>query len=181
MVTEWRPKPSKSGRKKCFIFRSFFHRFLDRSWEPESLKMSTSCTREAHFHKIALSDSDILLEAKVMKKGSQNGPKMAKKINQKIRSLFDIDFGSIFGGMWEHFGSQNTIKNRVENLVFFWRSKNESWSRLWRSKGGPGVFGGQQACPEGAPGVRGQRALVLFLAPPNNLKRKNWWLWALGL
>ena len=30
--------------------------------------MSTSCTREAHFHKIAFSDSDIFLEAKVMKK-----------------------------------------------------------------------------------------------------------------
>ena len=77
MVTEWLPKPSKSGPKKCFIFRSFFHRFLDRSWGPKSLKMSTSCTREAHFHKIAFSDSDILLEAKVMQKGSPNGTKMA--------------------------------------------------------------------------------------------------------
>ena len=77
MVTEWLPKPSKSGPKKCSIFRSFFHWFLDRSWGPKSLKMSTSCTREAHFHKIAFSDSDIFLEAKMMKTGSQNGTKMA--------------------------------------------------------------------------------------------------------
>ena len=77
MVTEWLPKPSKSGPKQCFIFRSFFHRFLDRSWGPKSLKMSTSCTREAHFHKIAFSDSDIFLEAQVMKIGSQNGTKIA--------------------------------------------------------------------------------------------------------
>ena len=77
LITEWLLKPSKSGPNKCFIFRSFFHRFLDRSWRPKSLKMSTSCTREAHFHKIAFSDSDIFLEAKVTKKGSQNGTKLA--------------------------------------------------------------------------------------------------------
>ena len=70
--------------------------------------------------------------------------------------VFLIDSGIIFGGFWEHFGSQNIIKNRVKQIVFFWRSKNESWSRLWRSKGGPGVFGGPQACPEGAPGRPGQ-------------------------
>ena len=77
MVTGWFPKPSKNGPKKCIIFRSFFHRFLDRSWGPKSLKMSTSCTWEAHFHKIAFSDSDLFLEAKIMKKGSQNKTKMA--------------------------------------------------------------------------------------------------------
>ena len=62
MVTECPPKPSKSGPKKCYIFSIFvFHRFLDRSWGPKSLKMSTSCAREAYFHKIAFSDSDIFL------------------------------------------------------------------------------------------------------------------------
>ena len=75
MVPGWIPKPSKNGPKKCSIFRSFFHRFLDRSWGPKSLKMSTSCTREAHFHKIAFSDSDLFLEAKMMKNGCQNGTK----------------------------------------------------------------------------------------------------------
>ena len=77
MVTEWLPKPSKSGPKKCSIFDRFLHRFLDRSWWPKSLKMSTSCTREAHFHKIAFSDSDIFLEATITKKDSQNGTNMA--------------------------------------------------------------------------------------------------------
>ena len=37
----------------------------------------------------------------------------------------------------------------------FLESKNESWCRLWRSKGGPVVFGGPQTCPEGAPRRRG--------------------------
>ena len=78
------PKWSQNGSpnhpktvKKVYNFDRFFHRFLDRSWGPKSLKMSTSCTREAHFHKIAFSDSDIFLEAKMMKKCSQNGTKMA--------------------------------------------------------------------------------------------------------
>ena len=76
-------------------------------------------------------------------------PKWLKKSNKKSE-VFLIDFGPIFGGFWEHLGGQNTIKNRVRNLVFFWRAKNEAWSRLWRSKGGPRVCGGQQACPKGA-------------------------------
>ena len=54
--------------------------------------MSTSCTREAHFHKIAFSDSDIFLEAKMMKKGSQNGTQMDYKIIQKTEVCL-IDFG----------------------------------------------------------------------------------------
>ena len=79
------PKWSQNGfpnlpkrSKKVFHFSIvFFHRFLDRSWGLKSLKMSTSCTREAHFHKIAISESDLILEAKMMKKGSQHGTKMA--------------------------------------------------------------------------------------------------------
>ena len=71
------PNQQKTIQKSVSFFDRFFHRFLDRSWGPTSLKMSTSCTREAHFHKIAFSDSDIFLEAKMMKKGSQNGTKMA--------------------------------------------------------------------------------------------------------
>ena len=114
------------------------------------------------------------------KKAPKMEPKWLKKSIKKS-DVFLIDLGPIFGGFWEHFGGQNSSKNRVENLVFFWRSKNESWSRLWRSKGGPGVFGGPQACLEGAPRRPGQMALVGGLAPPNNQKPKNWWLWALGL
>ena len=76
-----------------------------------------------------------------------------KWLNKSIKKseVFLIDFGPIFGGFWEHLGGQNTIKNRVRNLVFFWRAENESWSRLWRSKGSPGVF----ACPGGVPGGPG--------------------------
>ena len=70
------PNHPKTVQKSVSFFDRFFHRFLDRSWEPKSLKMSTSCTREAHFHKIAFSDSDLFLEAKMMKKGSQNGTKI---------------------------------------------------------------------------------------------------------
>ena len=70
------PNLPKAVQKSVPFFDRFFHRFLDRSWGPKSLKMSTSCTREAHFHKIAFSDSDIFSEATMMKKGSQNGSKM---------------------------------------------------------------------------------------------------------
>ena len=76
MVTEWPPNLPKAVQKSV-SFSKVFHRFWDRSWGPKCLKMSTSCTREAHFHKIAFSDSDIFLEATVLKKGSQNGSKMA--------------------------------------------------------------------------------------------------------
>ena len=71
------PNHLKTVQKSVSFFDRFFHRFLDRSWGPKSLKMSTSCRREAHFHEIAYSDSDIFLEAKMMKKGSQNRAKMA--------------------------------------------------------------------------------------------------------
>mgnify|MGYP001347131278 CR=1 FL=1 len=79
-----------------------------------------------------------------------------KWLNKSIKKseVFLIDFGPIFGRFWKHFGSQNAIKNRVVNGVFFWRSENESWSRLWSSMGGPEVFGGPQACPEGVSGGR---------------------------
>ena len=81
-------------------------------------------------------------------------PKWLKKSIKKS-NVFLIYFGRIFEGFWEHFGGPNTIKNQLENVVFFWSPKNESWSRLWLSKGGPGVCGGQQACLGGAPGGRG--------------------------
>ena len=114
MVKEWLPKPSKNGSKKCIIFRSFFHRFLDRSWGPKSLKMSTSYAREANFHKIAFSDSDLFLEAKMMKKGSQNGAKMASKVNEKINAIFDSKNNSF----WSQNGSKTEPKWRPKSWKF---------------------------------------------------------------
>ena len=68
------------------------------------MKMSTSCTREAQFHKIADSDSDIFLEAKMMKKRlpkwSQNGLKNQSKNQRPFRSILELlleAFGSILG------------------------------------------------------------------------------------
>ena len=107
-------------------------------------------------------------------------PKWLKKSIKKSE-VFLIDFGPIFGGFLEHFGGQNTIKNRVRNFVFFWRAKNESWSRLWRSKGGPRAYRGAQACPEGAPRKRMLPALSDLLAPLTTIEPTNWWLWALAL
>ena len=77
LITQAFQKLPKKLSKKVFpVWVVFFIHFLDWSWGPKYLKMSTSCTREAHFHKIAFSDSDIFLEAQMMKKGSQNGAKM---------------------------------------------------------------------------------------------------------
>ena len=74
-----------------------FHRFLDGFWGSESLKMSTSCRRDGHFHKIVFFDSGTILEAKWFQKGIQNGAKIASKIDQKIDAIFDsknVGFGS---------------------------------------------------------------------------------------
>ena len=79
------PNHPKTVQKSVSFFDRFLHRFLDRFWGPTSLKMSTSHTREAHFHKIAFSDSDIFWEGKWWKrlsKWNQNGLKNQSK-NQK--------------------------------------------------------------------------------------------------
>ena len=77
------PNHPKTIQKSLSFLDPFFHRFLDRSWGPKSLKMWTSCTREAHFHKIAFSDSDIFFEAKsdekMLPKWSQNRLKNQSK------------------------------------------------------------------------------------------------------
>ena len=98
------PNLPKAVQKSVPFFDRFFHRFLDRSWGPKSLKMSTSFTREAHFHKIAFSDFDIFLEEKMMKKRVpkwiQNGL-TNQSIHQRsfwwILDLFLEAFGSILG------------------------------------------------------------------------------------
>ena len=80
------------------MFRSIFHRCLDGLWGPRSLKMSTSCTREAHFHKIAFCDSGMILEAKMMKKGSQNRAEMVLKVDEKINeNSIKIELGGVVG------------------------------------------------------------------------------------
>ena len=95
MGTEWLPKPSKHGQKSLSFFDRFFHRFLDRSWGPKSLKMSTSCTQEAHFQKIAFSDSDIFWKQGWWKKAPEIEPTWLKK-SMKKSEIFLIDFGPIF-------------------------------------------------------------------------------------
>ena len=99
-------KPPFYRSKKWWIFRSIFYRFFHDLYEPKSLKMSTSPTREAHFHKIAYPDACMILKAKMMKKGSQNRAKMASKIKEKIRALFH----RFLGVFWEAFGSTLGIK-----------------------------------------------------------------------
>ena len=99
--------------KKWCIFQSSFHRSLDWIWGPRSLKMSTSSAREAHFHKIAFSDFCTILEANLMKKGSQTGAKMASKVSQQINAIFD----SKNRGSW----SQNGAKMEP-------KSKHKAWN-----------------------------------------------------
>ena len=77
--------------KKLVDFSIDFHRFWDGFWEPKSLKMSTSCRRDAHFHKIVFFDSGTILEAKWFQKGIQNGAKIASKINKKIDAIFELE------------------------------------------------------------------------------------------
>ena len=48
------------------------------------------------------------------KKAPKMEPKWLKKSIKKSE-VFLIDFGPMFEGFWEHFGSQNTIKSRVVN------------------------------------------------------------------
>ena len=53
----------------------------------KSLKMSTSCRRDARFHKIAFSDSGTILEANMMKQGSKMEPKWLQKLMKKSMQL----------------------------------------------------------------------------------------------
>ena len=97
------PTLPKAVQTSVPFFDRFFHRLLDRSWGPKSLKMSNSCRRETHFHKIAYSDSDRFLEAKMMKKAFKMEPKWLNKWKKKQRSFLSIldlffkAFGSMLG------------------------------------------------------------------------------------
>ena len=100
-----------------------FHRFLNGFWGPESLKMSTSCTREAHFQTIAFSDSGTILGATIMKKGSQHGAKMALKVNQKIYEILDSKIAVLGAKMNPKMPPetlQNVTKKRTDLLSYFW-------------------------------------------------------------
>ena len=124
-----------------------FGTFLDGSWGPKSLKMSTSCTRETHFHKIAFSDSGRFFEAKTMKKGSQNGSKMVYKFNQKIRRLFDRFWTYLWGLLGALWGSKYQQKSSSRLRVFLEAQKGvveppveiQGQPRgIWRPAGMPG-------------------------------------------
>ena len=107
------PNHPKTIQTSVSFFDRFLHRFLDRSWGPKSLKMSTSCTREAHFHKNRLfrfwhifgSKND----EKRFPKCSQNGLTNQSK-NQKffwwILDLFWVAFGSILGSKYHQKSSR---------------------------------------------------------------------------
>ena len=92
-----------------------------------------------------------------------------------------IDFGTIFGGFWEHFGDQNTSKNRVENLVFFGGQKMSPGTVCGDSSAASGYLEARRRAPGEAPECGGNPALIYLLAPPNPQQPINWWLWALGL
>ena len=151
MVTELLPKASKKRFKKVYLFSIVF--FID-FWIDLGGRNPWKWAPRVHEKLIFIKSHFPILtyfgKQKWWKHDPNMEPKWLKKSIKKSE-VFLIDFGPIFGSFWEHFGGQDTIKNRVENLVIFWRSKNESWSRLWRSKGGPRVFGGQQACPGRVP------------------------------
>ena len=50
---------------------------------------------------------------KSIKKRPKTDENTVKKLRQKSGVFFN-GFGCILGGFWEHFGDQNTIKNRVK-------------------------------------------------------------------
>ena len=149
------PQPFQKRSKKVFHFSIVF--FLD-FWIDRGGRNPWKWAPRVHEKLIFIKSPFPILTYFWKQQWWKKAPKMEPKwLKQSIKKsdVFLIDFGFIFEGFWEHFRDQNASKNWVENLMFFSRSKNESWSRLWRSKGGPGVFGGPQACPEGAPGRRG--------------------------
>ena len=78
---------------------------------------------------------------KSTKKRSKTDEKTVKKLRRKSDAFF-VDFGSILEGFWEHFRSQNAIKNRVKILMRLWRSKRGGalvfWGRFGGMRGGAG-------------------------------------------
>ena len=80
--------------------------------------MSTSPAREAHFQKIAFSDSGTILGARIMKKGSQNGAKMALKVNQKIDELLDSKI-AVLGAKMSPKMPPETLQNVTKNTPNF--------------------------------------------------------------
>ena len=91
-----------------------------------------------------------------------------------------IDAGHLFwklsGAVW----GQNTIKNRVENVVFFWDDKIFPVAACGDPRAALGYLEAT-----GMPGGCSRKPDVNGLKHPpgssNNQKPKNWWLWALGL
>ena len=66
------------------------------------------------FSQNRLSDSGTILEAQIMKKGFQNGPKMTSKANQTINAIFD----SIKIVFWNQNGPNMELKWRPKSRKF---------------------------------------------------------------
>ena len=106
--------------KNQLIFRSIFHTFLDGFWGPKSVKMSTSCGRDAHFHKMAFSDSGMILEANLLWKGHQNTAQMASNIDLKKYAIFHrtkcrfwINNGPTIQAKWTSKSTKNGAETRM--------------------------------------------------------------------
>ena len=106
--------------------------------------------------------------------------KWLKKSSNKSE-VFLIDFETIFGGFWEHFGGQNTITNRVGNLMFFGGQKIRPGAVCGDPRAAPGYVEARRHARRVPPGGGGKTEFVYILAPPNLQQPINWWLWALGL
>ena len=87
---------------------------------------------------------------KSTKKRSKTDGNTVKKRRRKS-DVFFAGFALLVGGIWKHFGNQNAIKNRVKNLMRFWRpnqaNKPVIWGRFGGMRGGigedpPPPFGG---------------------------------------
>ena len=109
MITEWRPKPSKSGPKKCYIFDRFFIVFWIDIGGRNPWKWAPRLHEKLIFIKSPFPILTYFWKQQWWKKASKIEPKWLKKSSKKS-DVFLIDFGPICWGFWEHFGGQNTIK-----------------------------------------------------------------------
>ena len=85
------------------FFNRCFYRFWDGFWVPKFAKMSTSCRRDARFHKIAFSDVCTNFGPNLHQKGFQNRATVASKSIENTLQIFIgkiIDFGSKLEAKW---------------------------------------------------------------------------------
>ena len=98
-------------------------------------------------HEFIVNSSEIEGRApgKAIKKRSKIKEKTVRKHTSEKHAFF-LNFGSILGGFWHHFGSQNAIKNRMKFWKRFWRPNDANrlliWGRPGGMRGGPGEDNG---------------------------------------